>query len=160
MASGSVWGSLARQVPVRLAVSAFFFNSGLSKRDADRETAEQLHQPATITYPFLGKLDAQTFTRQLSRGEIAIAAAMLLPVVPTAVAGGALIAFSCGTLGLYLRVPGMRRENSLRPTEQGTPVAKDIWLLGIGISLVAEGLTRNPGVAAAALGPWHRVVRH
>jgi len=28
----------------------------------------------------------------------------------------------------------MRENRSLRPTAQGTPLAKDAWLLGIGLS--------------------------
>ena len=46
--------------------------------------------------------------------------------------------FSAGLLGLYLRTPGMH--NSLRPTQQGTPIAKDVWLLGIGAGLVIDDL--------------------
>ncbi|WP_405592065.1 hypothetical protein [Streptomyces sp. NBC_01092] len=153
MASGSAWRSAARQLPLRLTVGAFFLNSGLSKRDADQATAERLQQFASATYPSLGRLDAQTFTRRLSTGEIAVAAALLVPVVPAAVAGAALTAFSCATLGLYLRTPGMRQEGSLRPTEQGTVLAKDVWMLGIGLSLIAEGLTGHRGPAATALGP-------
>jgi len=141
MASGTAWRSTARQMPLRLTVGTFFIGSGLSKRGADQATAEGLQQFATTTYPFLGKLDARQFARLLSAGEIAIAAALLLPVVPAAVAGAALTAFSAGTLGLYLRTPGMRREGSLRPTEQGIPLAKDVWMLGIGISLIIEGVT-------------------
>ncbi|SDP57659.1 hypothetical protein SAMN04487981_12754 [Streptomyces sp. cf386] len=159
MASGSVWRCTARQLPLRLTVGAFFLNSGLSKRDADDATAERLHQFAAATYPFLGKFGAQKFVRLLSTGEIAVAAALLLPVIPAAVAGAALTAFSCGTLGLYLRTPGMRQEGSLRPTEQGIVLAKDVWMLGVGISLIAEGMTGHRGPASAALGPWCRMLR-
>ncbi len=141
MTSDSIWRSAARQLPVRLCVGTFFLNSALSKRGADQATAEGLHQFATTTYPFLGKLDAQRFVRLLSAGEAAVAAALLLPVVPAAVAGAALTAFSVGTLGLYLRAPGMREEGSLRPTEQGVVVAKDVWMLGIGVSLIIEGVS-------------------
>jgi uncharacterized membrane protein YphA (DoxX/SURF4 family) len=130
-------------MPLRLTVGTFFLSSGLSKRGADQATAEGLRQFAATTYPFLGKLDAERFARLLSTGEIAIAAALLLPVVPAAVAGAVLTAFSAGTVGLYLRTPGMRREGSLRPTEQGIPLAKDVWMLGIGISLIIEGVTEH-----------------
>lgn len=139
MTSDSAWRSAARQLPLRLTVGTFFLNTGLSKRGADQATAEGLQQFATTTYPFLGKLDAQRFTRSLSAGEMAVAAALLLPVVPAAVAGAALTAFSAGSLGLYLHAPGMRKDGSLRPTEQGIPLAKDVWMLGIGISLIIEG---------------------
>ncbi|MFE5919260.1 hypothetical protein [Streptomyces sp. NPDC056468] len=159
MASGSAWRSAARQLPLRLTVGAFFLNSGLSKRNADQATAERLQQFAAATYPFLGRLDAQKFARQLSDEEIAVAAALLLPVVPAAVAGTALTAFSCGTLGLYLRTPGMRQEGSLRPTEPGTVLAKDVWLLGIGIALIAEGVTCRRGPVAHARGLWCRMLR-
>jgi hypothetical protein len=159
VAFDSAWRSAARQLPLRFIVGAFFLNSGLSKRDADQVTAEGLQQFAAATYPFLGRLDAQKFTRLLSTGEIAVAATLLLPAMPAAVAGAALTAFSCGTLGLYLRTPGMRQEGSLRPTEQGTALAKDVWLLGVGLSLIAEGVTKDRGPATTALGPWRMLRR-
>ncbi|MCX5174527.1 hypothetical protein [Streptomyces virginiae] len=140
MASCWAWGSVARQLPLRLTAGTFFLNSALSKLRADEATAEGLQQFAATTYPFLGKQDAQKFVRLLSDGEFAIAAALLVPVVPATVAGAALTAFSVGTLGLYLRTPGMREEGSLRPTEQGIALAKDVWLLGIGVSLIADGV--------------------
>ncbi|MCX4547054.1 hypothetical protein [Streptomyces sp. NBC_01565] len=143
MASGSAWGFTARQLPLRLTAGTFFLNSGISKLGADEATAEGLQQFAATTYPFLGKQDAQKFARLLSVGELAIAAALLVPVVPAAVAGAAVTAFSVGTLGLYLRTPGMREEGSLRPTEQGIALAKDVWLLGIGISLIADGVNEH-----------------
>ncbi|WP_406179659.1 hypothetical protein [Streptomyces sp. NBC_01006] len=143
MVSCGAWRSAARQLPLRLTAGAFFLNSGLAKRGADEATAERLHQFAAGTYPFLGEQDAQKFVRVLSAGELAIAATLLVPLVPAAVAGVALTAFTVGTLGLYLRTPGMRQEGSLRPTEQGIALAKDVWLLGIGVSLIAEGVKEH-----------------
>jgi hypothetical protein len=61
--------------------------------------------------------------------------------VPGLLAGAGLTAFSAGLLGLYLRTPGMREEGSLRPTQQGLPIAKDVWMLGSGLSLVVDSLT-------------------
>ena len=66
---------------------------------------------------------------------------LLLPVVPAGLAGLALTAFSGGLIGLYLKTPGIRKEGSLRPTQQGVPLAKDAWLVGIGVGLMADGLT-------------------
>ncbi|MDX3537189.1 hypothetical protein PV721_23000 [Streptomyces sp. MB09-01] len=143
MASCWAWDSLARQLPLRLTAGTFFLNSGVSKLGADEATAEGLHQFAAQSYPFLGEQDAQKFVRLLAAGEIAIAAALLVPFVPAAVAGAAVTAFSAGTLGLYLRTPGMRQEGSLRPTEQGIALAKDVWLLGIGVALVVDGLNEH-----------------
>jgi hypothetical protein len=66
-------------------------------------------------------------------------------LVPTAVAGATLTVFSGGLLGLYLRTPGMRKPGSLAPTEQGLAIAKDCWLLGIGIGLLTSGtVDRQP----------------
>jgi hypothetical protein len=131
----------ARHLPVRTAIGAFILSSGLDKRGADEATATQLHGFASGTYSPVKKLDPATFVKVLSAGEIALGTALLLPVVPTLVAGVGLAAFSAGLLGLYLRTPGMRREGSLRPTQQGVPVAKDVWMLGAGLGLVVDVLT-------------------
>ncbi|WP_435793588.1 hypothetical protein [Nonomuraea glycinis] len=93
---------------------------------------------AAGTYPFLAGHDPQRFTRLLSKAEIALGAALLIPMVPSLVAGAALTAFAGGLVGLYLRTPGMGEEGSLRPTQADIGLAKDVWLLGIGLSLVLE----------------------
>jgi len=67
----------------------------------------------------------------------------VLPVVPAGLAGAALTAFAVGTLGLYLRTPGLRQEGSLRPTEQGIAITKDIWLVGIGLALVIDEIVER-----------------
>ncbi|MFB4311422.1 hypothetical protein [Actinomadura sp. GTD37] len=130
------------QMPVRLAVGAFVLNSGLSKLQALDESAEQTHGMAKAAYPFLGSQDPRTFTQALGRAEMGLGAALMAPFVPSLVAGAALTAFSAGLAGLYLRLPGMREEGGVRPTQQGIPLAKDFWLVGAGASLVLEELTR------------------
>ncbi|RJK93486.1 hypothetical protein [Vallicoccus soli] len=130
----------ASHVPVRLATGAFILDSGLGKRGADEGTAAGLHGMAAGTYPQLQGQDPQRFVKLLSGGEIALGAALLLPVVPSAVAGAALTAFSAGLLGLYARTPGMRRPGSVFPSPQGIGVAKDVWMLGIGLGLVVDAL--------------------
>lgn len=129
--------------PPRLIAGAYITNAGVSKLRAAEETAKGLHGMATAAYPFLGKLDAQTFTRLLGAGELALGASLLLPIVPTPLAGLGLACFSAGLLGLYLRIPGMRQNGSLRSTVQGTPLAKDAWLLGIGLSFVLDAILRR-----------------
>ncbi|MBE1586143.1 hypothetical protein ACFPOI_44435 [Nonomuraea angiospora] len=128
------------QFPPRLAAAAVILNSGLSKVHADEQTAAGLHGMAANTYPFLRDMDPVTFTKLLSRSEIALGTALLVPVVPSLLAGAALTGFAAGLVGLYLRTPGMRQEGSLRPSEQGIGLVKDIWLLGIGVGLVMEEL--------------------
>lgn len=128
----------ARHMPARIATGAFILNSGLGKRDVDEEHAKGVHGMAAGTYPFLGDIDPKTFTKLLSTAEIALGTALLLPVVPTRLAGAALAAFSGGLLGLYLKTPGMREEGSLRPSQQGTALAKDVWMFGIGLGFMID----------------------
>ena len=130
-----------RHLPQRIATGAFILNSGIGKLNADEATAAQLHGFAVGTYPFLAKLKPQDFVKLLGGTEIALGAALLLPVVPSALAGAGLAAFSGGLLGLYVRTPGMRKEGSPLPTQQGIPIAKDVWMLGIGLGLVLDDLT-------------------
>jgi hypothetical protein len=133
------------EIAPRISAGAFILNSGLGKRAADEQAAAGMHGFATGTYPFLGKMQPQQFATALSTSEIVIGAALLAPFVPTAVAGAALTAFSGGLLGLYLKTPGMRKEGSLAPTEQGLSIAKDVWLLGIGVGLLVRGtVDREP----------------
>lgn len=128
------------QLPARLAAGAFILNAGLTMAAGDRRNAITIHRMAAKAYPFLGDLDPEEFTRWLSRAEVAVGAALLIPVVPSLPAGAALTAFAAGLVGLYLRTPGLREEGGLRPTQEGIVVAKDVWLLGIGAGLVAEEL--------------------
>jgi hypothetical protein len=131
----------ARHLPQRITTGAFILNSGLRKWSADDETTAQLHGFATGAYPFLAKLKPRDFVRLLSASEIALGVALLLPIVPAAVAGAGLTAFSGGLLGLYARIPGMRQDGTPFPTQQGLPLAKDVWMLGIGLGLVIDDLT-------------------
>ena len=133
------------EIAPRISAGAFILNSGLGKQGADEGTAAGLHGFASGTYPFLKSVDPATFVKVLAYSEIAVGTALLTPFVPTAVAGAALTAFSGGLLGLYLNTPGMRKPGSLAPTQEGLTVAKDVWLLGIGIGLLTRGtIDREP----------------
>jgi hypothetical protein len=129
------------EIAPRIATGAFILNSGLGKRGADEGTAAGLHGFASGTYPFLKNVPPATFAKALSTAEITVGALLLTPFVPTAVAGAALTGFSGGLLGLYLRTPGMTKPGkSVAPTQEGLPIAKDVWMLGIGIGLLTRGL--------------------
>jgi uncharacterized membrane protein YphA (DoxX/SURF4 family) len=134
----------ARHLPPRIAAGAFIINAGVGKWSADEETAARLHGFASGAYPFLTKLKPKDFARLLAVAEITVGSALLLPVIPSAVAGAGLAAFSGGLLGLYARTPGMRKERSPFPTQRGTPLFKDAWLMGIGLGLVIDDLTDRP----------------
>ena len=135
----------ARHLPPRIATGAFILNSGIGKLSADEAAAAQLHGFAAGTYPFLKKLKPKDFARLLAATEIALGTALLIPVIPAAVAGAGLAAYAGGLLGLYVRTPGMRKQGTLLPTEQGTALAKDIWMAGIGLGLVIDDLTDGSG---------------
>jgi uncharacterized membrane protein YphA (DoxX/SURF4 family) len=129
------------QVPVRLATGAFILNSGLSKRSVPPEGAAQIHGFATTAHPEFKSLDPTTFAKLLSTGEISLGSALLLPFVPSWLAGAGLTVFSLGLMRLYLNGPGLRQEGSLRPTEQGIGIAKDSWMLAIGLALMLDSMT-------------------
>lgn len=133
--------SKAWQTPLRLVAGAFILNSGLSKRGMQGEAAQGIHGFATAGHPELEQVDPQTFATGLSAGEIGLGAALLAPVVPAWLAGAGLTAFGLGLNRLYWNAPGLRKPGDVRPTEDGTPIAKDIWLTGIGVALLAGGLT-------------------
>jgi hypothetical protein len=138
----------ARRLPGRLATGAFILNAGVGKWSADEETAARLHGMAVGTFPFLAKLKPRDFARLLAASEMALGTAILLPVVPAALAGAGLTAFSASLLAMYVQTPGMRREHSLRPTGQGTALAKDVWMLAIGLGLVVDGLSQRDGTGS------------
>jgi hypothetical protein len=134
---------MARRAPGRLVTGAFILNSGLGKWGADEETAAHLHGMAAGAYPFLATMKPKDFARLLSASEIALGTALLLPIVPAGLAGLGLTAFSGALVGLYARTPGMTKEGSLLPTQQGVALAKDAWMLGIGLNLMLDEITER-----------------
>jgi len=131
--------------PLRAVTGAFILNSGLTKLKGGQEAAEGVHGFATSAYPQFKRLRPEQFQKLLGAGEVALGAALLTPMVPAALAGAGLTAFSAGLLGLYLKTPGMRHEGSLKPTEDGIALAKDSWLFAIGLSLLGGGLSPREG---------------
>lgn len=129
-----------RQAPPRAATGAFVLHTGLQKWKGDDATAEMLHGMACGTYPLFEKFTPQQFLRLLACGEIATGALLLTPFVPGVVAGAALTGFASALLGLYARTPGMRQPGSVWPTQEGTALAKDSWMLGVGLGLIADSV--------------------
>lgn len=137
-------------VPLRLATGAFILNSGLGKRNLPPEAAEGLHGMAAGALPPVGNIEPQAFGKALSAGEIGLGVALLTPFVSPVIAGAGLAAFSGGLVTMYLRTPGMTAEGSaVRPSDQGTPLAKDVWMLGAGLSLLIDGLASRAGKRSA-----------
>jgi len=145
-------------LPVRVAAGAFILNSGLTKLQADKETAERVHETASAAYPQFASVPPARFTKALASAEVALGAALLLPpVVGDAAAGLGLTAFAGGLLGLYVNIPGMRQEGSLRPSQGGIALAKDVWLAGIGLTLLSGsvGQRRTERLRRKAKGAHH-----
>ncbi len=127
-------------LPLRLSTGAFILNSGLAKRDLPPEAAAGIQGMAAPAVPPVANLAPATFGKALSTGEIALGAALLTPFVSPVVAGAALTAFSGTLLRVWWLTPGMHEEGSIKPTEDGTPIAKDVFMLGAGLALLTDGL--------------------
>lgn len=127
-----------RRAPGRVVSGAFILNSGLGKFRADEVQAKGVHGMASGAFPVLADVPPKLFVKAVAVGEVALGAALLLPVVPAGVAGLGLVGFSGSLLGMWWRTPGMHEDGSMRPTKQGTPIAKDVWMLGIGTGLLVD----------------------
>ncbi len=127
----------ARDLPGRIAAGGYILHTGLEKWHADEARAKGVHTMACGAFPFLKRIPPERFVRMLAAGEIAVGTALLAPVVPSALAGAALTGFSGSLLTLYLRTPALHKPGSVWPTQAGIGVSKDVWMLGIGLGLIA-----------------------
>jgi uncharacterized membrane protein YphA (DoxX/SURF4 family) len=127
-----------RNLPTRIATGAYILHSGLSKWNGTEEQAKGVHATAAGAYPFLADVEPATFLKVLAGAEIGIGAALLTPFVGNRLAGAALTAFSGSLIGVYLRTPALHEPGSVWPTRAGTAISKDIWMLGIGLGLLAD----------------------
>src|SRR5690625_2284368 len=127
----SLTNTILRAVP-----GAFILNSGIGKLGMDAETAEPMQGMAAQGVPPLGKLTPEQFAKFLSYGETAVGAALLLPLVPTRLAGLALAGFGRSLVSTHLRAAGMTGADGVRATQDGTALAKDTWMLAIAGALL------------------------
>jgi uncharacterized membrane protein YphA (DoxX/SURF4 family) len=128
----------ARDVPGRLATGAFILHAGVGKWPANEARATAIHAMAAGAFPALRRIPPLPFVRVLAAGEIAVGAALLIPVVPTAFAGAALTGFSGALVAMYTRTPALRKPGSIWPTQAGIGVSKDVWMLGIGLGFLVD----------------------
>ncbi|GAA3062816.1 hypothetical protein GCM10010464_28890 [Pseudonocardia yunnanensis] len=128
---GRLW-----QLPLRLPTGAYMLDAGVSKWDADEATAKYLHDFTAGTYPVVKSIEPAQFVKAVSAGEIALGTILLAPFVPGRLAGAGLTAYAAALLGLYVKTPGMRRPSTPFPSKDGIALAKDSWLLGIGLALL------------------------
>ncbi|MDR8019428.1 hypothetical protein [Nesterenkonia aerolata] len=125
-----------RNLVLRTVPGAMILNSGIGKLGMPREQAEALQAMAVKGVPAFEKLSAEQFGKFLSYGEVAVGAALLTPLVPNRVAGAALAAFSGPLLSMYFNTPEMTEEDGIRPSQEGTAIAKDSWLAAIALALL------------------------
>jgi hypothetical protein len=125
-------------IPLRLSTGAFILNAGWGKRHLDQDSAAGLQAMAARVIPAVNRLDAAKFGKILSYAEMTLGAALLTPFVPGRLAGIGLGIFSGSLFTMYLKTPGMTLEDGIRPSPQGTVLAKDIWMLGIAAALVLD----------------------
>lgn len=130
--------ALLRAVP-----GAFILNSGIGKLGMDEEAAKGMQGMAANGVPMVKKMTSAQFGKFLSYGEIAVGAALLLPFVPTRIAGAALTTFSAGLVANYFAIDSMTEDDGIRPSQDGTPLAKDTWLVAIGTSLMLTGGSKD-----------------
>jgi uncharacterized membrane protein YphA (DoxX/SURF4 family) len=128
----------ARNIPTRTATGAYILHSGLGKWNGGEDQAKGMHAMASAAFPLLAKVPPAIFLKALSIAEIATGTALLAPVVHNKIAGAALTAFAGGLVTMYLRTPALHEPGSVWPTQAGTAVSKDVWMLGIGLNLLTE----------------------
>ena len=104
---------------------------------------------AAGAFPVLESIPPERFLKGLAAGEVLTGALLLAPFVPNAVAGAALTGFSGSLLTMYARTPALRKPGSVWPTPAGIAVSKDVWMLVIGLGLLA-GATKRRGAGQQA----------
>lgn len=129
-----------RNLPIRLATGAYILHTGWEKWHGSDERAAGIHGMAANALPVFAAMKATDFLKMLSVAEISLGATLLAPFVPPALAGAALTGFSGALVTMYLRTDGLHQPGSVWPTPQGIAVSKDVWMLGIGVSLIIDGL--------------------
>jgi uncharacterized membrane protein YphA (DoxX/SURF4 family) len=127
-----------RNIPPRVATGVMILHTGLQKWNGTEEQAKGVHAMAAGAFPFLAKVPPATFLKALSVAEISVGAALLIPIVPNKLAGAALTTFAGGLVTMYLRTPSLHNPGSVWPTQAGVGVSKDVWMLGIGLGLLAD----------------------
>lgn len=118
---------------------AYLIQSGLGKKDLPQEAYEGLKGMAASGIPQFGEWDAQTFGKFLWLSEVGIGALLVTPFVNKRLAGAALTVFSAGMLTMYFNNEGMTQSDGIRPSQEGTPLSKDVWLAAIGAALTVQG---------------------
>ena len=126
-----------RDVPTRVATGAYILHTGWQKW-TDDSAATGVHGMAAGAFPFLKAIPPRRFLKMLATAELGLGTALLNPLVPNRLAGAGLTGFAGSLVAMYLRTPALHKPGSIWPTQAGTAVSKDVWMLGIGLNLLAD----------------------
>jgi uncharacterized membrane protein YkgB len=132
---------------MRLVTGAFILNSGIGKLHLDHGQAEGLKSMAVNAYPALEAMQADKFGKLLGLAEISVGAALLTPFIPSRMAGLALAGFSGSLLRMYFKTPALTEADGIRPSQDGTPVSKDVWMFGIAVALILDRKRKTSAVS-------------
>ena len=132
------WRIKARNVPGRVATGAYIAHAGYEKWHGTPERAAGVHTMASGAFPVLEPIPSAAFLKVLAAGELATGGLLLNPLTSNRVAGLALTGFAGSLLAMYWRTPTMRKPGSVWPKPAGMAVSKDVWMLGIGLGLLAD----------------------
>jgi uncharacterized membrane protein YphA (DoxX/SURF4 family) len=127
-------------LPLRLTAGAYLVSSGVTRWQAPSEAVADVQKQARVAFPQLPDVPPTVFGKGLSVGEMGLGALLLSPFVSPVLAGAALAAFSGAMLKVWWVTPGTHEEGSARPTPEGITAAKDVCLLGAGVSLALDGV--------------------
>lgn len=121
---------------LRLTAGALILDQGINKLSMDEETYSHLKGMAANGVPQVSKLSDKQFGKLLATSETLLGATLLTPFVPAKLAGLGLTAFSACLLSMYFNIDSLTKEDGIRPTQEGTAMAKDAVLLGAGLALL------------------------
>lgn len=128
---------MLKSIALRLLPGAYIANSGYSKLNMPAEASAGMQQMAASGIPAVSKLPSDKFGHYVGIAELAVGGALLTPFVSDRLAGLGLTAFSAGLLTMYFGDEGNTEADGIRPSSQGTALAKDSFLLAIGLALLA-----------------------
>lgn len=121
---------------LRLTAGALILDQGINKLSMDEGSYGYLKGMAANAFPQVNQLSDQQFGKALAASETLLGATLLTPFLPAKLAGAGLTAFSAGLLAMYFNIDGFTKEDGIRPTQDGTAMAKDAVLLGAGLALL------------------------
>lgn len=131
--------SLLTSAAFRVIPGAFILNSGIGKLGMDESASAGLQNMAATGIPLMKEIPTEKFGDFIAYSEIGIGATLLAPFIPDRLAGMILTPFAAGLLSMYFGNPENTEDDGIRPSQKGLPLAKDSFLLAIGLGLAFKG---------------------